>query len=132
MTPQAMLMPDQGTMPMRRRTERRTHAADFCFWCFAFNWVGEDVGGGWEGEGEEEGEGREEGVGGDTESEKAGVVSGGYSADRPAPGPRLRVIGGPIGVRGIEASAVGEGDGEGEGGSKARAVRVIARALGNA
>lgn len=30
-TPQAMLMPDQGTTPMRRRTERRTQADERCF-----------------------------------------------------------------------------------------------------
>jgi hypothetical protein len=30
-TPQAMLRPDQGTTPMRRNTESRTHAWDFGF-----------------------------------------------------------------------------------------------------
>jgi hypothetical protein len=30
-TPQAMLMPDQGTTPMRRRTERRTQGDDLGF-----------------------------------------------------------------------------------------------------
>ena len=30
-TPQAILMPDQGTMPMRRRIESRIHGDDFVF-----------------------------------------------------------------------------------------------------
>lgn len=64
-TPHAMFMPDQGTMPMRRRTERRTHAADFCFWCFEAVGV---VGGAADGD---------EGVGGEREREKEGVVRGG-------------------------------------------------------
>lgn len=29
-TPQAMLIPDHGTTPMRRRTDNRTHADDWC------------------------------------------------------------------------------------------------------
>lgn len=41
-TPQAMLMADQGTMPMRRRTERRTHAADL--WVVVVGVIGEKEG----------------------------------------------------------------------------------------